>query len=64
MGFPGVSDGKEATRNAGDLVLIHGLGRSLEEGMATYSSILAWRFSMDRGPWRAVVHGVTKSWNE
>ena len=26
----------------------------LEEGMATHSSILAWRLSMDRGAWRAV----------
>ena len=29
----------------------------LEEGMATHSSILAWRTPMDRG-----VHGVEKSW--
>ena len=34
----------------------------LEETMATYSSILAWRISMDRGAWRATVHGVTKHW--
>ena len=33
----------------------------LEEGMATHSSILAWRIPMDRGAWRATVHGVTKS---
>ena len=26
----------------------------LEEGMATHSSILAWRIPMDRGAWRAV----------
>ena len=30
----------------------------LEEGMATHSSILAWRIPMDRGAWRATVHGV------
>ena len=30
----------------------------LEEGMAIYSSILAWRIFMDRGAWRATVHGV------
>ena len=35
---------------------------ALEEGMTTHSSILAWRISMDRGAWRATVHGVTKSW--
>ena len=33
----------------------------LEEGMATYSSILAWRIPKDRGAWRAKVHGVAKS---
>ena len=33
----------------------------LEEGMATYSSNLAWRIPMDRGAWWATVHGVTKS---
>ena len=34
----------------------------LEEGMATHSSILAWRMPMDRGAWWATIHGVTKSW--
>ena len=34
----------------------------LEEGMATHSSILAWRIPMDRGTWWATVHGVSKSW--
>ena len=29
--------------------------------MATHSSILAWRIPMDRGAWRATVHGVTES---
>ena len=33
----------------------------LEEGMATHSSVLAWRIPMDRGAWRAVVHGVTEN---
>ena len=33
----------------------------LEEGMATHSSILAWRIPMDRGAWKATVHGVVKS---
>ena len=32
MGFPGGSDGKESTCNAGDLGLIPGLGRSSGEG--------------------------------
>ena len=33
----------------------------LEDGMATHSSILAWRIAMDRGVWQATVHVVTKS---
>ena len=33
----------------------------LEEDMATYTSIIAWRIPMDRGAWRAAVHRVTKS---
>ena len=36
----------------------------LEEGMSTHSSILARRIPMDRGAWRAVVHGVAKSWTQ
>ena len=28
-----------------------------EQGMATDSSILAWRISMDKGAWQATVHG-------
>ena len=32
----------------------------LEEGMATHSSLLAWRIPMDRGAWRATVRVVTK----
>ena len=28
--------------------------------MATHSSILAWENLMDRGAWRATVHGVAK----
>ena len=40
------------------------LGREdpLEKEMATCSDILAWESPMDRGPWWATVHGVTKSW--
>ena len=33
----------------------------LEKGMATHSTILAWRISMDRGAWQAIVHGVAES---
>ena len=33
----------------------------LEEGMATHSSVLAWRIPMDRGAWQAIVLGVAKN---
>ena len=33
----------------------------LEEKMAIHSSILAWRIAVNRGIWRAAVHGVAKS---
>ena len=33
----------------------------LEKGMATDSSMLAWRVPMDRGAWQATVHVVTKN---
>ena len=33
----------------------------LEEGMATYSSILVWRIPVDRGAWWATVHEVAES---
>ena len=38
------------------------LGREdpLEQEMATDSSILAWRISMDRGAWQATVQGITR----
>ena len=32
----------------------------LEEGMATHSSIFAWRIPMDRGAWRATLLGGRK----
>ena len=34
---------------------------SLEEGITTHSSVLAWRILMDRGAWEATVFGVPKS---
>ena len=47
-GFRCGSVGKESACNAGDLAAIPGLGWEdpLEKGMATHSSILAWRI-----PW-------------
>ena len=57
LGFSGGSDSQESTCNVGDL----GLEDLLEKGVATYSSILAWRIPMDRGASWATVHGVAKS---
>ena len=34
----------------------------LEKGMAIHSSIFAWKISIDRGLWQAMVHGVVKSY--
>ena len=43
---------------AGDLDFISG---SLEEEMATHSSILAWRIHKERGTWGTALHGVAKN---
>ena len=39
--------------------LIPSLGQKdpLEDKMAAHSNILAWKISMDKGAWRATVHG-------
>ena len=42
---------KKSAFDAGDLGWISGFGRPPEEGMATHSSILAWRIPRDRGAW-------------
>ena len=47
------SDGKESACSAGDLGSILGSGRPLKEGMATHSSILAWRI-----PWTEEPNGL------
>ena len=61
MGFPGGSDSKESTTMQETWVQSLDWEDPLEEGMATQSSILAWRSLMDREAWQATVHGVTKS---
>ena len=58
LGFPGDSDGKESTCNAGDLGSIPGLGRSLGGGHGSPLQYSCLENPMDRG---ATVHGVTKS---
>ena len=49
--IPCSSAGKESTCNTGDLSLIPGLEDPLEKGMATHSSILAWRIPWTEYPW-------------
>ena len=41
---------------------VRSLGQAdpLEAGMATHSSVLAWRIPMDRGAWLDIPYGVTK----
>ena len=60
--FFGGSDDKEYAYNAGDPGLIPGSGRfpGEENGKPLQYSCL--EKSMDRGAWRATVHGATKSW--
>ena len=62
LGFPAGSVGKESTCNERDLGLIPGLGRSLEERMATHSSILAWRIPRTGEPGGLQSMGSQKSW--
>ena len=50
MGFPSGSDGKKSTCNVEDLGLIAGWEDPLEEGMATHSSVLAWRIPWTEEP--------------
>ena len=63
MGFPGSSAGKKKNPSVVQETLVQSLGWEdpLEEGMATHSSILAWRLPMDRRAWRAAAYGVAES---
>ena len=61
MGFPGGSDNKESTCNAGDLGSIPGLGRLPGKGDGNPLPYSCLENFMDRGAWRAKVHGVAKS---
>ena len=56
--------GKESACNAGDMGDVGSIpksGRSLEVEIATHSSILAWKFYMDRGAWQDIFHGIAKN---
>ena len=60
-GFPGDSDGKESTCNAGTVGSIPGSGRSPGEGNGNPLQYSCLENSMDRGAWRATVYGVAQS---
>ena len=49
-GFPGGSDGKESACNTGDPVQLLGQEDPLEKGVATHSSMLAWRIQWTEEP--------------
>ena len=61
LGFPGGSDGKESACSVGDQGSIPGLGRSPGGGNGNPLQYSCLEKSMDRGAWRATVHGVTGS---
>ena len=63
MGFPRWLSDKESAYNAGasgDTASIPGLGRSLEEGTATQSSVLAWRIPWIEEPGRLQSMGLQR----
>ena len=62
MGFPVGSDSKESACNTGDLGSIPGLGRSPGEGNGYPFQYSCLENPMDKRAWRAIVHGVAKSW--
>ena len=55
--MPGGLDGKESTCNAGDAGSNPGMGRSPGEGNDNPLQYSCLENSMDRGAWRATVHG-------
>ena len=58
--FPGGSDGQESACNAGNLGSIPGTGRSPGEGNGNPLQYFWPENPMDRGAWRATVHGVAR----
>ena len=61
MRFPGGSDGKEFTCNAGDPGSISGSGRFPGEGNGNPLQYSLLENPIDRGVWWAIVPGVPKS---
>ena len=61
-GVPASTVIKSLPANAGDMGSISGLGRSPRVGNGNPLQWSCLETSMDRGAWRAAVHGVAKSW--
>ena len=61
LGFPGGSARKESACSAGDLGSIPGSGRSPGEGIGYPLQYSCLEDPMERGTWRATVHGVAES---
>ena len=59
-GLPWRLRGKESTCNAGDTGSIPGLGRSPGEGNGNPLQYSCLGNLMNRGAWRAIIHGVAK----
>ena len=60
LGFPGGSVVKNLSANGGDMGSIPRLGRSLGGGNGNPIQYSCLRNPIDRGTWRATVHGVAK----
>ena len=61
QGFPSGSDSKKSACNVGNQDSIPGSGRSPGGGHGNPLQYSCLENSMDRGAWRATIHGVTKS---
>ena len=61
LGSHGGSEGKESASSTGDLGSILGSGISPGEWNGNPLQYSCLENSMDRGAWRATIHGVTKS---
>ena len=55
---------KHLSAHAGDAGLISGSGRSPQEENGNLLQYSCWDNPMDKRAWRALVHGVTKSWTQ
>ena len=64
MDFPGGAAVKNSPANAGDPGSTPGSGRSPGAGNGNPLQYSCLGNPMDRGAWRATVHGVTKSGNQ